>query len=529
MASFARFELIGMQPASAQERVQPAISIILLVNDEADPPRTGHLQDDRIHPCDVIRQEQKTARGQILRAGDLDPINQPRQPETEEIKGAFAEGGMRHCLWFTISARPTAIGNSMTAAESAPKAGARTALGLLLGINLFNYIDRQVLAALEPQIRATFFEPTDFNAMTKTGALGMVFLVTYMLSAPALGWLSDRFSRWIIIGTCVILWSLASGASGLAATFGIFVLTRVFVGIGEGGYGPAAPTILSDLFPIENRGRILAIFCAAIPVGSALGYVVGGAVNASSWLALGILSPDAARSPVRRSLFFPARPARPRHVNEKTGKPRLDGIPCRVPHAFLCLQLPGANRHDLRARRPRFLDAGLFAISGISPTRHYHLRRNHRRRRTRLDPARRGRGGSSAETLSWLLLPGFRRRHARRLSALSGRPLHPFSDRVVLHVWRGLLCFPEHRTIEYGARQRLPAVRPRDRLRPEHFCHPSFRGRRGFPTIGYIGGHTNMHVAFLVVSGMMLLSGVIWLAGMKYFPADTAAVEAAQA
>ncbi len=48
-----------------------------------------------------------------------------------------------------------------------------------------------------------------------------------------------------------------------------------------------------------------------------------------------------------------------------------------------------------------------------------------------------------------------------------------------------------------------------------------------FPTIGYIGGHTNMHIAFLVVSGMMLLSGVIWLAGMKYLAADTAAVEAA--
>src|SRR6267378_4236791 len=52
------------------------------------------------------------------------------------------------------------------------------------------------------------------------------------------------------------------------------------VGIGEGGYGPAAPTILSDLFPIEIRGRIMAIFCAAIPVGSALGYVIGGLVGA---------------------------------------------------------------------------------------------------------------------------------------------------------------------------------------------------------------------------------------------------------
>src|SRR3954462_9632013 len=160
------------------------------------------------------------------------------------------------------------------------KPGAHAALGLLLAINLFNYIDRQILAALEPQIRATFFAADDVNAMTKTGALGMVFLITYMICAPAFGLLADRFSRWIIIGTSVILGSLASGGSGLAGSFAILVATRVFGGVGEGGYGPAAPTILSDLFPIENRGRILAIFCAAIPVGSALGYVLGVLINA---------------------------------------------------------------------------------------------------------------------------------------------------------------------------------------------------------------------------------------------------------
>ncbi len=157
--------------------------------------------------------------------------------------------------------------------------GAKIALGLLLTINLFNYIDRQVLAAVEPEIRSSFFAPGDVNAMTKTGLLGTAFLVTYMLSAPVLGFLADRMSRWVIVGSAVILWSLASGGTGLAATFGILFATRVCVGIGEGGYGPAAPTILADLYPIETRGRVMAIFCAAIPVGSALGYVIGGLVG----------------------------------------------------------------------------------------------------------------------------------------------------------------------------------------------------------------------------------------------------------
>ena len=167
----------------------------------------------------------------------------------------------------------------MTASESRANPGARTALALLLGINLFNYIDRFVLAAVEPNIRAAFFAPGDPNAMAMTGLLAPAFLVTYMFSAPVLGFLADRFSRWVIVGVCVILWSFATAASGFAATFFALLVTRIFVGIGEGGYGPAAPTILADYFTLQTRGRVMAIFCAAIPVGSALGYVLGGIIN----------------------------------------------------------------------------------------------------------------------------------------------------------------------------------------------------------------------------------------------------------
>src|SRR5262245_31605185 len=95
--------------------------------------------------------------------------------------------------------------------------GARGALFLLLAINLFNYIDRQVLAAVEPDIRATFFAPDDVNRMTKTGLLGVAFFVTYMVSAPVLGFLADRISRWVIVGIAVVFWSRAGGVSGLAA------------------------------------------------------------------------------------------------------------------------------------------------------------------------------------------------------------------------------------------------------------------------------------------------------------------------
>jgi len=169
--------------------------------------------------------------------------------------------------------------------------GADVALGLLLAINLFNYIDRFVLAAVEPEIRETLLlarDPDDPNVKAKMGLLSTAFMVSYMLAAPVFGVLAERTSRWLLIAVGVTLWSLASGASGLAGSFAALLVTRCFVGIGEGAYGPVAPTVLSDFYPVAQRGRVLALFYVAIPVGSALGFVLGGVVAhwnpaAESW------------------------------------------------------------------------------------------------------------------------------------------------------------------------------------------------------------------------------------------------------
>src|ERR1700759_3381652 len=86
--------------------------------------------------------------------------------------------------------------------------GARTALILLLGINLFNYVDRYILAALEDPISKEFGV-----SKAKMGWLVTAFLLTYMVVSPLFGWLADRMPRWALIGVGVILWSLASGRS----------------------------------------------------------------------------------------------------------------------------------------------------------------------------------------------------------------------------------------------------------------------------------------------------------------------------
>lgn len=167
--------------------------------------------------------------------------------------------------------------------------GARLALTLLVLINLFNYIDRQVLAAVETSIQAEFFPKVEDpatgelrdpeNANKLMGVLPFAFLITYMVTAPIFGWLANRMRRWLLIGVGVVVWSLASGGSGLAGVFLLMVLTRCFVGFGEGAYGPVAPDMISDLYPKSQRGRILAWFYAAIPFGGALGYALGEGVE----------------------------------------------------------------------------------------------------------------------------------------------------------------------------------------------------------------------------------------------------------
>jgi MFS transporter, Spinster family, sphingosine-1-phosphate transporter len=170
--------------------------------------------------------------------------------------------------------------SSTDSGPSQARSGAYAALILLLVINLFNYIDRQILSAVLPllELDACLFNPADPLLEFKLGLLTSAFLVSYTIFSPIFGWLGDRGRRWLIVGVGVTIWSVASGASGLATAFLIMLLTRCLVGIGEAAYGPVAPSMISDLFPIRMRGKVISCFYLAIPVGSALGFVIGGQI-----------------------------------------------------------------------------------------------------------------------------------------------------------------------------------------------------------------------------------------------------------
>ena len=154
--------------------------------------------------------------------------------------------------------------------------GARAALTVLTLLNLLNYLDRFVLASLVESLKASELRLSD----TQLGALATGFILVYMLTSPIFGTLGDRRGRPRLLAAGVAIWSLATALGGFARSFTALFAARASVGIGEAAYGTIAPALLADFFPRERRGRVFAIFFAAIPIGSAAGYVLGGLVDA---------------------------------------------------------------------------------------------------------------------------------------------------------------------------------------------------------------------------------------------------------
>ena len=147
-------------------------------------------------------------------------------------------------------------------------------LFLLTGLNLLNYLDRQILAAILPRIKSGLS-----LSYTVAGALASIFIIGYSATSPVFGALGDRMKRKGLITAGVLVWSIATVASGLAQDGTQLLVARAFVGIGEASYATLAPTIIDDVTPADRKGRALAIFFAATPIGSALGYLVGGFVS----------------------------------------------------------------------------------------------------------------------------------------------------------------------------------------------------------------------------------------------------------
>ncbi|MGC2620517.1 MAG: MFS transporter [Acidobacteriaceae bacterium] len=150
------------------------------------------------------------------------------------------------------------------------------ALFLLTALNLFNFIDRYVLPGVQPLIQRDFH----IND-AQTGTLTSAFFLTYMLIAPLTGWLGDRFPRKPLIVAGALIWSAATLLTATVHSYETLLIRHAVVGIGEATFSIFAPALLADFYPEEDRNRVLSIFYISIPVGGALGYLLGGELGSS--------------------------------------------------------------------------------------------------------------------------------------------------------------------------------------------------------------------------------------------------------
>jgi predicted MFS family arabinose efflux permease len=162
------------------------------------------------------------------------------------------------------------------------------ALCLFVAVNLLNYIDRQMLYAVFPLLKRDFA-----LSDAALGALGSAFMVSYLVTAPLFGWLGDRGNRVRLAAGGFLVWTCTTALSGLAGSYRALLFARSAVGVGEASFGTVSPGLLADCYPDRKRGHLMAMLYLAIPVGSALGYILGGVIGArwgwhAAFLAAGV-------------------------------------------------------------------------------------------------------------------------------------------------------------------------------------------------------------------------------------------------
>jgi MFS transporter, Spinster family, sphingosine-1-phosphate transporter len=438
---------------------------------------------------------------------------------------------------------------------------ATIALTLLVLINLFNYIDRQVLAAVEPDIRKELLPDASGTQLTADGTpeesegakfwmgwLATAFLLSYMLIAPLFGMMADRISRWGLVGFGVILWTLASGASGLnwgnwgfslGAAYWLLLITRCFVGVGEAAYGPVAPAMIADLYPLEKRGKVMAWFYLAIPVGGALGYALGGGIVKMSgewrWAFYAVVPPGLLLGAWCLLMRDPPRGSADQPTPLPTRKPRL------ADYLFL-LRIPSYTLNTLgmtmmtfaigglaywmpaflkqREKIARIADSGeVIAFLGIEPVTLF--------------------GGITAlagliSTLAGGLVGDWLRpRYAGSYFLVSGFALLLGFPMVLLVLWTPFplawifvffaiffLFFNTGPTNTILANVTHPSMRASAFALNILIIH-AFGDAISPPLLGWISGKEHLDHGFIVVSAAMLLGGVFWLMGAKFLQRDT--------
>jgi len=260
------------------------------------------------------------------------------------------------------------------ASSPSPVAGATLAFLLLTALNFVNYIDRYILPGVQELVKKEF-HVTD----SAIGSITFWFFLTYMLSAPLTGWLGDHFPRKPLIVLCAIAISLVNLLTGTVHVFDSLLFRHAILGIGEASFGIYAPALLSDYYPEEQRNRILTLFYTAIPVGAAIGYLMGEVIGSKyGWrmpfyvsavpgMLIGILMLFFLKEPKRGASDVAAKPAAGVAPVAKVGSFRLIAnlaVNPRYMYATLGMAMTVFSLGGISAWMPSFLER-----AGMSPTK----------------------------------------------------------------------------------------------------------------------------------------------------------------
>ncbi len=150
-------------------------------------------------------------------------------------------------------------------------------LGIVVVLGLFDFVDRQVLAALFPYLKAEY-------ALTDTQLGMLVAVVNIAIAAMVIpsAYFIDRWSRKKMLALMAAIWSLATGACALAGSYGHLLVARVFIGTGQAGYHPAGQSLLTSTFPTRWRATVLGVVEASMSIGAPLGLLLGAFI-AEHW------------------------------------------------------------------------------------------------------------------------------------------------------------------------------------------------------------------------------------------------------
>jgi predicted MFS family arabinose efflux permease len=145
-------------------------------------------------------------------------------------------------------------------------------LSMLVIINVFNVLDRQIVTILTEPIKVDLgLSDTQVGLMT-----GLVFSIFYTVLGIPIARLADRSNRVTIISIALVIWSGMTALCGMAQNFAQMLAARIGVGVGEAGCTPPAHSLIADYFPPEKRASALSVYALGIPIGSILGLLAGG-------------------------------------------------------------------------------------------------------------------------------------------------------------------------------------------------------------------------------------------------------------